>query len=197
MPIDADSYSVTGRLWGMVRDKFGFVAPIWVVRRPETLTIIDYRPTFLMFLAFLGLFGSLCVFVYVFLFVRPSDFLVYWAIGLVAVISLAISFRGTIREVYYFDKMTKSYAFSRQFICRNEVIEGSIDQFVGAYVKTIQHEEGETYSVMLQQEGMFLTGVTEQMLRDETPIFNSFNNEARIANAISSFLPSARSRSNG
>ena len=44
--------------------------------------------------------------------------------------------------------------------------------------------------VVLQQEGMFLTGVSEQRLREEVPIFNTHAREARIANAISGFLAS-------
>ena len=93
-----------------------------------------------------------------------------------------------IREAYYFDLSTDSYRFVRRFVHRKEVIEGSMDQFTGAYVKTETQDEGETYHVVLRQEGMFLTGVTEQTLREETPLFNSFSNQARIANAISSIV---------
>ena len=39
---------------------------------------------------------------------------------------------------------------------------------------------------------MFLTGVSEQILREEVPIFNSFDRESDIANAISDFLPAKR-----
>jgi len=35
---------------------------------------------------------------------------------------------------------------------------------------------------------MFLTGVSEQTLREELPIFNSYDRESGIADAISSFL---------
>ena len=65
-------------------------------------------------------------------------------------------------------------------------------QFTGGYLKTERNDDSETYYVVLKQEGMFLTGVSEQTLREEVPIFNSFDREARIANAISSFLPTKR-----
>ena len=76
----------------------------------------------------------------------------------------------------------------RQFIHRREVIEGALSQFTGAYVKTDSNNDGENYYVILKQEGMFLTGVSEQTLREELPIFNSYDREAGIAEAISSFL---------
>ena len=110
----------------------------------------------------------------------------------IAIVCLALSFRGTIREVYFFDKTTDTYAFVRQFIHRKEIIEGSLSQFTGAYVKTQTNDESESYFVVLNQEGMFLTGVSEQTLREAVPIFNSFAREADIANAISAFLPSKR-----
>ena len=41
---------------------------------------------------------------------------------------------------------------------------------------------------MLLQDGMFLSGETAQHLRDDVPARNTYLNESRIANAISSFL---------
>jgi hypothetical protein len=134
---------------------------------------------------------SVLFFLFLFRFDEP-DSLGLWATGIPAAGCLVLSFRGTIREAYYFDKTKDSYAFVRQFIYRREVIEGSLSQFTGAYVKTIKGDESESYFVMLKQEGMFLTGVNEQTLCEEVPIFNSFGREAQIANAISGFLPSKR-----
>ncbi len=185
---DHDSYSPFDRLGEMFWEKFGFITPLWIIRRPESLTIIDYRPTFLMFLAVAGFVGFVSLFVLFFFKIGISDSFGFWAMGLFAVGCLALSFKGTIREVYYFDKTTDSYRFVRQFIYRKEVIDGSLSQFTGAYVKTQENDESESYFVMLKQEGMFLTGVMEQTLREEVPVLNSFDNEARIANAISGFL---------
>jgi hypothetical protein len=41
---------------------------------------------------------------------------------------------------------------------------------------------------------MFLTGVAEQTLRENVPIFNSFWNESEIANAMTAVISTARSR---
>ena len=184
-----DEESVFDRLWAqLIGDRFGFLVPLWIARRPESLTILDYRPTVLGFFAAVG-FVVLTVLFFLFLLKWDmGDSLGLWFTGIPALLCLAISLKGTIREAYYFDRSKQTYAFVRQFIYRREVIEGSISQFTGAYVKTQQNDESESYSVVLQQEGMFLTGVTEQTLREEVPIFNSYDREARIANAISAFL---------
>jgi hypothetical protein len=190
---DRDDESVFDRLWAMmIGDRFVFLIPLWIIRRPESLTILDYRPTFSMFLTVAG-FAVLSVsFVLLFFNIDPAVSFGLWAIGIPAAVCVVFLFRGTIREVYYFDKTTDSYAFVRQFIHRKEVIEGATSQFTGAYVKTEENDESESYFVILKQEGMFLTGVNEQTLREEVPMFNSFEREARIANAISGFLTSKR-----
>ncbi|MEO5858079.1 MAG: hypothetical protein ABIR33_03930, partial [Pyrinomonadaceae bacterium] len=100
----------------------------------------------------------------------------------------------SLREVYYFDLASDSYRFERLYAYRKEVIEGSLSQFTGARVETVTHEESESYHVVLTQEGMFLTGVTEQTLREAVPIPNSFWNESEIANAITAVISTARSR---
>ena len=195
--MSGDEESVFDRLWAQViGDRFGFLVPLWIARRPESLTILDYRPTFLGFFAAVG-FVVLTVLFFLFLFVwQMPDSYGLWFTGIPALVCLAISLKGTIREAYYFDRTKDSYAFVRQFIYRREVIEGSLSQFTGAYVKTETNYNSESsgtsksYFVVLQQEGMFLTGVSEQRLREEVPIFNTHAREARIANAISGFLAS-------
>jgi len=195
---DPDGESVSDRLWALIKEKLGIMAPVWIVPRPETLTIFDYRPTFLMFLSAAGssFFSALFV-----LFLVKIDSVIdsfgFWVIGIFALALLVLSLRGTIREVYFFDKTKDSYAFVRQFIYRKEIIEGALSQFTGAYVRTQTNDDSETYFVMLKQEGMFLTGVAEQTLREEVPIFNSFDSEARIANAISSFLNTGKDMTDG
>jgi hypothetical protein len=187
---NGDEESVFDRLGAIVSDKLGFVFPLWIIRRPETLTIYDYRPTLSMFLTALG-FVALAICLVLFFFkVDSSISFGLWVLAVPAASCFFLLFRGTVREVYYFDNTAGSYAFVRQFIHRREVIEGALSQFTGAYVKTVTGDESSSYFVVLKQEGMFLTGVDEQTLRDEVPIFNSFDREARIANAISSFLPS-------
>lgn len=184
-----DEESVFDRLWAMlIGDRFGFLVPLWIARRPEALIIFDYRPTALGILAAAG-FVVMTVLFFLFLFVfKISDSIGLWFTGIPALVLLAITLKGTIREAYYFDRSKQTYAFVRQFVYRREVIEGDISQFTGAYVRTQQNDESESYFVVLQQEGMFLTGVNEQTLREQVPMFNSYDREARIANAISSFL---------
>ncbi len=174
----------------MVSKRFGFMIPLRIIRRPESLTILDYRPTLFMFLTAAGFLVFAVLFVLSWFRFDAGDSFALWVTGIPSVVCLILSFRGTLREVYYFDKTTDQYAFVRRFIHRKEVIEGSMSQFTGAYVKTVSSDESESYFIVLQQEGMFLTGASEQTLREETPIFNSFEREARIANAISSFLGS-------
>lgn len=188
--MSGDEESVFDRLWAMISDRFGFIVPLWVVRRPESLIIVDYRPTFTMFLTVVGV--AVLAVSFVLYFLKIDDSFGLWAIGIPAAVCVIFVFRGTIREVYYFDKTNDSYSFVRQFIHRKEVIEGSLSQFTGAHVKTERTRESESYFVILKQKGMFLTGVSEQTLREEVPLFNSFEREARIANAISAFLTSKR-----
>ncbi len=185
-----DEESVFDRLWEKIRERFGFLIPLWIIRRPESLTIIDYRPTLLMFLTAAGFVALTVAFVLLLFQIDTVVSFGLWTIGIPAALCVIFLFRGTIREVYYFDRTTDSYAFVRQFIHRREVIEGALSQFTGAYVKTKENDESESYFVILKQEGMFLTGVSEQTLREEVPMFNSFDREARIANAISGFLSS-------
>lgn len=190
---DPDDYSPFERIWEMFWDRFGFIIPLRIIRRPETLTIIDYRPTGMMFLTAAGFLGFASLFIFLFFKIDTVfDSFGFWTVGFFTLVCLGLSFRGTIRELYFFDKTTDSYAFVRQFIHRKEVIDGAMSQFTGAYVRTQTNDESESYFVMLKQEGMFLTGASEQTLREVVPIFNSFDREARIANAISGFLPSKR-----
>jgi len=187
---DEDEESVFSRLGTMIADRFGFIAPLWIANRPESLTIVDYRPTFTMFITVVGFVALLIGFVLILFRVDAGVSFALWALGLPAAACVIFLFRGTIRETYYFDRAKDSYAFVRQFIHRKELIEGAMSQFTGAYVKTEENDDSTSYFVMLKQDGMFMTGATEQALRESVPVFNSFDREARIANAISSFLHS-------
>lgn len=128
---DPDEGSVFDRLSESIWDRFAFIAPVRIIRNRETLSIVDYRPTFTMFLTGLG-FVCLAI-AAVLLFFRfdaglLSGLSVIAASCLVGVVFL---FRGMIREINFFDKATDSYFFTRQFIHRREVIQGSMSQFTG------------------------------------------------------------------
>lgn len=193
--MNEDGEGIFGRLMEQITDRFGFIAPVRIIRRTETLTILDYRPTLIMFLSVAGFLGLSAYFGYEafkYLTDDARDSYLLWFTGIPAAACLLLSLRYTVREVYHFDKTGDSYTFVRQFIHRREVTEGAVSQFAGAYVKSVDSDDGTSYFVMLRQEGMFLTGVSEQTLREEVPIFNSFDKEAEIANAVSSFLPSRK-----
>ena len=173
-------------------DMIAIATPIRVIERPESLTILDYRPTLVMALclpAGLALAGFSIWLIVAFGAQAMSAVVIC---GLLAIVAIVFALMQTVREVYYFDKAKDSYCFIRQFVFRREVIEGSMDQFTGASVKTVINDGNSSYFIVLNQEGMFLTGVSEQMLREQAPIFNTFSNEATIANAISSAIHTAR-----
>ena len=173
-----------------IRDMIAFAAPLRIIARPERLVIQDYRPTMMMLLAGLGIFVFAGLLIW--MLVQFGTGIGAFSIGVLALFAiscLAVAIlKGTIREVYVFDRTAGSYAFVRQFLHRKEVIEGDLSQFTGARVETHTHEDSKSYTVVLRQEGMFLTGVSEQSLREDVPIFNNFSNEADIANAIDDFL---------
>lgn len=183
-----DDESVFDRLWNRFCSKFDFLVPLRIINRPESLTILDYRPTSVSFLA-LGVLVMVTAIAGYLVLAGAADALTLSLSALAGAACLFFFFRGTIREAYYFDKTNDKYALVRQFIHRKEVIEGPLSQFSSAYVKTERSEESECHYVVLRQEGMFLTGVNEQTLREEVPMFNSFAREARIASAIMCFLP--------
>jgi hypothetical protein len=189
---DPDSYSPFERLWEAVVDRFSVIFPLFIVRQPERLIIQDYRPTLTMFLTAVGVLILGVSFVLLFFGADIAILSGLWTIAVPFIVLGFLLFKGTIREVYCFDKSTDTYTFVRQFIHRKEVIEGALSQFKSVYVKTETNEDSETYYVILKQEGMFLTGVNEQTLREEVPVFNSFDKEALIANAISGYLYPSR-----
>lgn len=96
--------------------------------------------------------------------------------------------RHALRETYIFDKPTDTYRFTRQYLYKKEVIEGTLTQFRGAGVRTFTADDSESYSVTLHQGGMFLGGAGDQLLRESIPIMNSWDTEAGIANSSQEFL---------
>ncbi len=178
-----------------IYDMLSFAVPLRVIERPESLVVRDYRPTWLMAFGIGGfLFFSVTFVLIVVKAPGALESFGVWVLALIAIGGLILALSQSIREVYYFDLPSDSYRFERQYIYRKEVIDGSLAQFTGARVKTETHDETETYYVVLTQEGMFLTGVTEQTLRENVPILNSFWNESEIANAITAVISTARSR---
>src|SRR5436189_6095359 len=100
--------SVFDRLSDLIWDKFAVIAPVWILDREETLSIIDYRPTLTMFLT-----------MFVFVIVLVSSILIFfrfWDLGfnLLALaapflVCVFFLFQGTLREIYFFDIASDSY----------------------------------------------------------------------------------------
>src|SRR4051812_35162547 len=120
MTFGDDDYSVFDRLWTAIGDKFAFLVPLRIIRRPETLTILDYRPTFTMLLTFGGLVVLAVSFIFLFFGIDTAIVSGLWTIAIPAAVCLIFLFRGTIREAYYFNNMTDSYVFVRQFVYRKD-----------------------------------------------------------------------------
>jgi hypothetical protein len=175
-----------------IYDMIAIATPIRVIERPESLTIMDYRPTIVMALCLPVGLAMAGFSIWLIVAFGTAAMLGFVICGLLAIVAIVFALQQSLREVYYFDKQKDSYCFVRQFAFRREVIEGSLEQFTGASVKTVTNDESNSYYVVLNQEGMFLTGVSEQTLRENAPIFNTFSNEATIANAISSAIHTAR-----
>lgn len=114
-----------------VYDMLSVAVPVRVIERPESLTIMDYRPTWVMALAGGGFMVMLGLFVFFAINLEHVGYDPFplFAFGLLAAGCLIFALRGSLREVYYFDKSTDSYRFVRRFVHRKEVIEGSLDQF--------------------------------------------------------------------
>ena len=52
---DPDNESVSDRLSEAVWDRLSFIFPLRIIKQPERVTILDYRPTLAMFLTGVGL----------------------------------------------------------------------------------------------------------------------------------------------
>ena len=160
-----------------ISNMIAFAKPLRIIARPERLVIQDYRPTMLMLIAAAGAVVMAVLFVGFLVQAGVGvDSFGFWVLLALSLMCLAVASRGTVREVYVFDRTTDTYRFVRQYVYKKEVIEGALSQFTGARVETHTHEDGKSYTVVLRQEGMFLTGVPEQSLRDEVPVLNSFSN---------------------
>lgn len=93
-----------------------------------------------MFLAMVGFLVFSVSFLLFFLGIYEVDSFGVGSTLFMSVVCLLVSLRGTLREAYYFDRTTDSYAFVRHFIYRKEVIEGSSSQFRCVRVHMIDEE---------------------------------------------------------
>src|SRR5688572_24564245 len=111
-----------------IRDMLAFASPVRVVERPDSLVVQDFRPTLLMaFMA--GGFLTCSIFFAVLIVNLPGALgqAVVWFTAVLAIVFAFIAAQQSIREVYYFDLVSDSYRFVRQYVHRKEVIEGSME----------------------------------------------------------------------
>jgi len=172
-----------------IKGMINWLVGVKIIKRAESLIIEDRRPTWPMLVSVLGaVFFSL---VFIFSFFGYNffiDSLGIWMVGIPGVVCVGLSFRGTIREQYIFDRPSDTYQFARQFLYKKEVIEGTISQFCGVGVQTVTHDDWEKHSVILRSEGIFLGLAPVQEIRATKPAFNFWNTEDCIAQAIHKFL---------
>ncbi|MEQ1761652.1 MAG: hypothetical protein ABL984_00770 [Pyrinomonadaceae bacterium] len=175
-----------------IRDMIAFAMPVRIIDRPESLVIRDYRPTWLLLF---GLTGVIMLGIALILFLLGVKFSLdsagMWALLLLATAFVVFGLKGTLREVYYFDRKSDSYRFERQFLYKKDVIQGSLGQFraVRVHLEVGQDENSSPlYKVSLLQDGMTRGGSSEQPLRGTPAIMNSHSAETRIGNAIATFL---------
>jgi len=177
---------------GKLRDMIAFAMPVQIIARPDSLVIKDYRPTWLLLF---GLTGFVMLGVALLLFLIGVKFSVdsmgLWALLFLATAFVVFGLKGTLREVYYFDKPSDSYRFERQFLYKKDVIEGGLGQFraVRVHLEDRQDENSHPlYKISLLQDGMTLGGSPEQPLRETPALLNTHSSETRIGSAIAKFL---------
>ena len=161
-----------------------------ILSRPEQLYIEDRRPTWAMLFSIFGAIGFSVAFVIRFFFGQGVgvDSVGMWVIGGLALLFVGLPFCGTVRERYVFDKPSDTYQFTRQFIYKKEVIEGTISLFRGVGVRTDKVDDSITHAAVVRQEGLLFGAPSEQRLRETKPAFNFLRTEARIAEAIHKVL---------
>ena len=179
----------------MIRNMVNWLVGVRIITRPDQLIIEDRRPTWPMLFSLLGVIVFPLAFVFRYFFGDgvAIDSTGNWLLGAATLVCIALSFRGTIRELYIFDRPTDTYHFARLFLYKKEVIEGTIQQFRGVGVETTVTEDGEgnervKHSVVLRQDGLLFGASPNQPIRESKPALNFWNTEGRIAQAIHKFL---------
>lgn len=175
-----------------VREMIAFAMPVRIIDRPESLVIKDYRPTWLLLFGLTGLVMLGIALVLFLIGVKFSlDSAGLWALLLLSTAFVVFGLKGTLREVYYFDRKTGGYRFERQFVFKKDVIEGGLGQFraVRVHLEDGQDESSSPlFKISLLQDGMTLGDSYEQPLRGTPALMNSHSMETRIGSAIAKFL---------
>lgn len=173
---------------------FNYLFPVKIIRLDDVLIIEDRRPTAALFVS--GLVGILTLGFIIPATVELISLGFLWVVlvfGGMGIFLIGYCLTRTFREIYVFDRAKDTYTFTRQSAFKKDVIEGALSRFRAVQVqrKEVSGESGtqEIYHVALLEQGGLLFGSSgTQLLREDPPIFNSFEAESRIAGAITSFL---------
>src|SRR6187399_1129376 len=98
-------------LYEMIKGMINWLIGVKIIKRTESLIIEDRRPTWPMLLSMLGalIFSTLFALRFMFGYNAGVDTTGMWMLGIPAVVCVGLSFRGTLREVYIFDKPSDTY----------------------------------------------------------------------------------------
>lgn len=177
---------------GKLKDMVAFAMPVRIIARPDSLVIKDYRPTWLLLFGLMGfVFWAVALLLFLIGFPFSFDSVGLWAFLLLATAFLVFGIKGTLREVYYFDKPSGSYRFERQLLYKKDVTEGGLSQFraVRVHLEAGQDKDGHPlYKISLLQDGMTLGDSHEQPLRGTPALMNTHSTETKISAAIAKFL---------
>ena len=181
-------------MFDRIFDILDYIFPVYIIRRDEVLVIEDRRPNRLMIFAAYILLAVIAFVIWgLFSGGLKVDSFTYAFVGVIAAATLFICARGTLREVYVFDKSKDTYVFTRQTLLKKDVIEGAASQFRAGMVLRQEINSDRIsdyiYYAALIQNGDLLLGTNEvQKLRQDPPMYNRHQTEIRIVGAITSFL---------
>lgn len=169
-------------------DIIDYTFPVYIIRRDDTLSIEDRRPTYNTFVSGLCvlLFGLGAAITFLFSGLHEAAYWIGPAVGWL--VSLLFAIKGTFREIYVFDKPSDTYILTRQNVFRKDVIQGSLSQIGAVRIEGSESDDDNPYNIALLMQGMLLGQSDTQILRENPPVFNNYEIESRIADAISSFL---------
>jgi hypothetical protein len=173
-----------------VKHMVNWLVGVRIITRPDQLIIDDRRPTWAMLLSMIGVVVFSVMFGMKFFFgdAVGVDSFGLWFLAVAALVCIGLAFRGTLRELYVFDRPSDTYHFARQMLYKKDVIEGTLSQFRGVGVRTDVVDDKVIHSVVFRQTGVLFGSSSEQPIRESKPALNFWNTEARIAQAIHKFL---------
>ncbi len=170
--------------------------PIYIYPQPDTLVIEDRRPSngLLLLIVFAALWLLIAVVTLTPLIAQD----VYWPVAIFLLPAPIFVIPGLLLAYgaeYIFDKGQDTYRFSRKSALKSSATqEGLLSQIRAVQIERRllpQSDDGGTREafrvVLLLQQGMLFGSPDTVPLREDT-LFNHYESEVRIANAVAKFL---------